>query len=78
MSRSKTTRRRRPGRLDRIERKCDLILSELLSLRRSGQTMCGTDSLIEQLHRSAREMRRQCERERVAVRKFLLTRHREP
>lgn len=55
-------RKRRPSRLDRIERKCDRILSELIILRHQLRHS-DIDNVIDSMHRSARRMRLQAERE---------------
>lgn len=59
--------RHRPSALWRIERKCDRILSELLILRHR-LTRPDIDTAIDALHRSARIIRQQSERERDLVR----------
>lgn len=58
------------SRLNRIERKCDRILSELSALRHRLSHQPDIDSIIDRLHRSAREMRRQCEKECEEVRRM--------
>lgn len=62
--------KRRPSRLDCIERKCDRILSELLILRQQISNRPNLDNAIDRLHRAARNMRTECERERDAVRRM--------
>lgn len=65
---------RKPGlsRIGRIERKCDRILSELLVIRhRISSSGSDMDSAIERMHRAARMMRRQCEREYDACCKII-------
>ena len=59
-------RHRKPSRLDRIERKCDRILVELLAIRQS-LARPDMDAAIDKLHYAARRMREQCieERERA-------------
>lgn len=59
--------RRLSYKIDRIERKCDRILSEILVLRHHVSRDAAMDSAIERLHRAARGMRRQCENERDSV-----------
>lgn len=61
----------RPSRLDRIEIKCDRILSELLILRHQVCRHSDIDSVIDKLHRSARKMRMQVEQERESARRML-------
>lgn len=58
------------SRLNRIERKCDRILSELLALRHRLSHQPDIDSVIDHLHRSARDMRKHCEKERDAIRRM--------
>lgn len=70
MSKHQTNKKHRPSILGRIERKCDRILSELLILRQQSACRRDTDALIERLHRAARRMRHQCERERDAARRM--------
>lgn len=68
--------RRRPSRLERIERKCDLILSQLLIIRqRLSYRAEDIDSTIDRLHRSARRMREEADRERDNARRMLNQRH---
>lgn len=71
MKRRRNTRRRM-SRLDRIERKCDRILSELLILRhKSVSGLTDLDAAIERMHVAARRMRAACETERDSARKIL-------
>lgn len=63
----KQSNSRRPTRLERIERKCDRILSELLIVRHQLTSSPDLDLAIDRLHRAARKMKMQCERERMAV-----------
>ena len=60
-------KRRFESRLKRIEKKCDRILSELLIIRHRLSSQQDIDSLIDLLHRNARSLRSQCEREREAI-----------
>ena len=62
--------KRRPSRLDRIERKCDRILSELLIIHQQLKQRPDMDMAIERLHRAARKMRSQFELERDNTRKM--------
>lgn len=62
--------KRRPSRLDRIERKCDRILSELLIIRQQLNRRPDMDAAIDCLHRTARRLRSQCELERDYTRKM--------
>ena len=50
-------------RINRLEKKCDRILTELLMLRRQ-LSRPDIDTAIERLHEAARKMRRQCYEER--------------
>lgn len=74
-------RRKRPykrfhTRMARIERKCDLILSELIILRQRWSQRPDIDSLIDRLHQDGKRMRALCERERDAFReRFSSGRH---
>lgn len=63
----KKNRTRRPSRIDRLERKCDLILSELIILRQAISRKRDIDSLIDKLHSSAKRMKHQCDIERDAI-----------
>ncbi len=61
--------RRRPSRVDRIEQKCDRILSELLIVRSLlSKSRDDIDATIEQMHKTARCMNDSCIREREAYR----------
>ncbi|ROS82244.1 hypothetical protein EEL34_14575 [Muribaculaceae bacterium Isolate-039 (Harlan)] len=62
--------KRRPSRLDRVERKCDRILSELLIIRQQLNRRPDMDMAIERLHRTARKLRTQCEQERDLTRRM--------
>lgn len=68
-NRTKKSKRCR-SRLERIERKCDRILAELLILRQRIASRPDIDVAIDRLHKAARNMKGQCERERDAVRHF--------
>lgn len=57
-----------PSRIDRIERKCDRILSELLIVRQQLNKESDMDTVIDRLHTTAIRMRRQCNKERALVR----------
>nr|DAU86855.1 MAG TPA: hypothetical protein [Caudoviricetes sp.] len=61
---------RKPTRLERIEKKCDLIISELALLRRSTRPKRqSVDEAIDRLHESARRMRIQSEKDARLLRK---------
>lgn len=49
------------SRLNRVERKCDRILSELLILRHQVCRHSDIDNVIDSMHRSARRMRMQAQ-----------------
>lgn len=70
-NRQKRNKTRKPSRLDRIERKCDRILSELLILRQQiAHRPDELDVTIERMHRAARRLKAQSQRERDNVRKM--------
>lgn len=70
--------KRRPSRLDKIELKCDRILSELLIMRqRHSQRPDDMDVAIERLHRAARKMRMLCERECENARQMFISKYQE-
>ncbi len=54
-------------RLERIERKCDLILSEIIIIRQQLHRKSDIDTVIDRLHKSARNMRVQCNRQRDKI-----------
>lgn len=73
MAKRKQFEKRRPSRLDRLESKCDRILSELLILRHTiANRPSDIDLAIERMHSAAKRMRVQCERERAAARDMLI------
>lgn len=54
---------RKHSRLERVERKCDIILSELAIIRkRLHPRSHAIDDAIEQMHRNARRMRAEAEK----------------
>lgn len=66
--RQKRDRGRKSSRLARIERKCDRILSELLILRdHVANHPDELDVAIDRMHRAARSLHLQSERERENV-----------
>lgn len=66
--------KRRQSRLDRVERKCDRILAELLIIRQQlTRRPSDIDTAIDRLHNQARKLRQQCEQERSQVRKMFFT-----
>lgn len=61
--------RRKPSRLERIERKCDTILGKLDYIQ-AHATACSTvDDAIERMHDASRRMRDEAEREARILRK---------
>ena len=71
-NKQRRNRERKQSRLDRIERKCDRILSELLILRQhQAHRPDEMDVAIERMHRAARRLQILSKRERdVASRMF--------
>lgn len=63
-------RKRRPSRLDYIERKIDRILSELLIIRCQSRRS-EIDDTIDNLHRTAHSLAEQCRREREAAERMI-------
>ncbi|MBD5199395.1 MAG: hypothetical protein HDS83_03270 [Bacteroidales bacterium] len=57
-------------RLERLERKCNRILSELLIIRERLSPRPDMDDAIDRLHRTASEMRARFESERDIARKL--------
>lgn len=53
--------------LQRIERKCDRILAEILILRKYYQSQSEIDIAIDKLHRVAKKFRDQCKNERDII-----------
>ena len=62
--------KRRYSRIERIERKCDRILSEILIIRQRLARPESMDSAIDRMHTAARKLREQCEREREMVKRM--------
>lgn len=62
--------KRCPSRIDRIERKCDRILSVLIILSQRLSRTHEIDTAIDKMHRVARNMRMQAERERTLTRRM--------
>lgn len=75
MTKHKRDAKRRSSRIDRIERKCDRILSELLLIRQWHSFRSDMDMTIERLHNAARYMRVQCERERDCANRMFHSKH---
>ena len=65
-NRQRRNKPRKPSSLDRIERKCDRILSELLILRQQiAHRPDELDEAIERMHRAARRLKAESKRERA-------------
>lgn len=63
---------RRDKRLQRVERKCDRILAELLVIRQSlTRRSTDIDAVIEKMHAQAKRMREYSEAERDVVRAMM-------
>lgn len=70
MTKRNQSYKHRPSRLERVERKCDRILSELLIIHQQLNRRSDMDMAIERLHRTARKLRTQCEQERDLTRRM--------
>lgn len=67
-----TTRRNNSNRLNRIERKCNAILSELTKIRRGlNHRSSSVDDAIDRMHLNARRMRAEAEKD-VRLLRWLL------
>ncbi len=63
MSNRRNNKNYKPSRLERIERKCDIILSELAIIRKSLYTRSmSVDDAIERMHNASRRMRDEAHR----------------
>lgn len=70
MNNRRNNKSSRASRLDRIERKCDRILSELAYLRRHQYSRHDDiDTAIDRMHRNARRMREQSIRDAQILRR---------
>lgn len=70
MSNRRNNKNRKPSRLDRVERKCDIILSELAIIRRSLKNRSRSiDDAIERMHQNARRMRAEAEKDAQILRR---------
>lgn len=70
MSNRRNTKNRKQSRLARIERKCDVILSELAIIRKSVNTRHrSVDDAIERMHNASRRMRTEAERDARILRR---------
>ena len=74
MNNHRKKRNNKLSRLERVERKCDRILAELAMLRkRSAVQSRSVDDAIERMHRNARRMRAETDREAQIIRKLLIS-----
>ena len=74
MNNHRKKRNNKLSRLERVERKCDRILAELAMLRkRSAVQSHSIDDAIERMHRNARRMRAETDREAQIIRKLLIS-----
>lgn len=64
-------KRRKPSRLERIERKCDIILYELAIIRQSNKRYRLVDDTIDRMHYCARRMKAEAENDARLLRKVL-------
>lgn len=70
MSNRRNTKNRKQSRLARIERKCDVILSEFAIIRKSVNTRHrSVDDAIERMHNASRRMRTEAERDARILRR---------
>lgn len=70
MSNRRNTKNCKQSRLARIERKCDVILSELAIIRKSVNTRHrSVDDAIERMHNASRRMRTEAERDARILRR---------
>ncbi len=70
MSNRRNNKNRKPSRLDRVERKCDIILSELAIIRKSLKNRSRSiDDAIERMHHNARRMRAEAEKDAQILRR---------
>lgn len=73
MNNRTNTKHSKSSRLARIERKCDIILSELSAIRNSGRPdRCSIDESIERMHIASRRMRAEAEHDARVLRKMFL------
>lgn len=70
MSNRKHYKNHKPSRLERVERKCDIVLSELAIIRKSlSNRSRSIDDAIERMHRNARRMRAEAEKDARILRR---------
>lgn len=63
-------KKRKASRLERVERKCDVILSELVIIRKNFKSSSRSiDDAIERMHHNARRMRAEAEKDAAILRK---------
>lgn len=61
---------RKNSRLGRVERKCDIILSELAAIRNCVfSNSHSIDDVIDRMHRNARQMRAEAEKDARLLRR---------
>ncbi len=71
MNNRKYNKNRKQSRLERIERKCDIILSELAIISKGISTRSrSVDDAIERMHRNARRMRAEAVRDSQILHKL--------
>lgn len=67
---NRRNKNRKPSRLERVERKCDIILSELAIIRKSlTYRSRSLDDAIERMHENARRMRAEAEKDAQILRR---------
>lgn len=70
MNNRRNNKAHKPSRLERVERKCDLILSELAIIRKSLKNSSRSiDDAIDRMHYNARRMRAEAEKDAQLLRK---------
>jgi len=70
MNNRRYNKNRKPSRLKRIERKCDIILSELSIIRKNLSTRShSVDDAIDRMHYNARRMRAEAEKDAQLLRR---------
>lgn len=70
MNNRRNTKSRKSSRLARIERKCDVILSELAVIRKSVSSRHrSVDDAIERMHKASRRMMAEAERDARILRR---------
>ncbi len=73
MNSHRNNKNRKPSRLAHIERKCDIILSELTAIRNGVRPdRSSIDESIERMHIASRRMRAEAEHDARVLRKMFL------